>query len=327
MTRFSLTLGADPHRPVSYTVELAKAAESAGFDGFYLWDSWFVNDAYVALTAAALSTERIMLGPGVAPLQIRHPVMLANAMASLDDVSDGRALLTVGSGGNATISRLGLKTTKIKDFVATVNQLRTLLAGDSIVDGTANYRAEAVRRPLPIHAAVWGPRMQEAAGQIADGAFIMGPEQQHVFEDKIACIKSAAKEAGRNPEDVKIALNVTCLAADDLAPIVDEFRTLAVHNIHRVRYEYEYPERFLPLFRKVREMNGIVPYPAGGEVCGEHLITEELVKYMLIVGSEREVQDRVEQLLTLDVDELTFQLNYGSVEMVRNLTTLVERVA
>ena len=328
MTRFSLTLGADPHRPISYTVELAKAAESAGFDGFYLWDSWFAADAYVALTAIALNTKRIALGPGVAPLPIRHPAILANAMGSLDEVSGGRALLGVGSGGNATISRLGLRQTKIKDFVAIVNQLRTLLNGGSIVDGGANYRAEAVRRALPIYAAVWGPRMQEAAGQVADGAFVMGPEQQHVFEDKIDRIKSAAKEAGRHPADVKIGLFVTCLAADDLGPIVDEFRTLAVHNIHRVQYEYEYPERFHPLFQKVREMNGVVPYPAGGGmVGGEELITEELVKYMLIVGSQQEVQERVEDLLTLEVDELNFQINYGSIEMIRNLTTLIERVA
>jgi alkanesulfonate monooxygenase SsuD/methylene tetrahydromethanopterin reductase-like flavin-dependent oxidoreductase (luciferase family) len=86
--------------------ELAREAEEAGWDGFFLWDHLLafspgpvpVVDPWVALTAVALSTSRVLLGPMVTPLPRRRPAKLARETASLDHLCGGRLILGVGIG-------------------------------------------------------------------------------------------------------------------------------------------------------------------------------------------------------------------------------------
>jgi alkanesulfonate monooxygenase SsuD/methylene tetrahydromethanopterin reductase-like flavin-dependent oxidoreductase (luciferase family) len=77
---------------------LAHEAEAAGWDGAFVWDSIFGTDAWIALTAMALRTERIRLGPFVTPLARRRPWKLAAETATLDRLANGRLILPVGLG-------------------------------------------------------------------------------------------------------------------------------------------------------------------------------------------------------------------------------------
>jgi alkanesulfonate monooxygenase SsuD/methylene tetrahydromethanopterin reductase-like flavin-dependent oxidoreductase (luciferase family) len=86
-------------------VELARDAEAAGWDGFFLWDHIRfsatplpVQDPWVLLAAIAAGTERIVLGPMVTPLPRRRPWVVARQAVSLDHLSNGRVLLGVGIG-------------------------------------------------------------------------------------------------------------------------------------------------------------------------------------------------------------------------------------
>ena len=79
--------------------ELAHEAEDAGWDGFFLWDhigaDWPfpVGDPWIALSAIAMATERIKLGPLVTPLPRRRPWKLARETVTLDHLSRGRLIL------------------------------------------------------------------------------------------------------------------------------------------------------------------------------------------------------------------------------------------
>ena len=97
------TLGdyADP-RPV---VQLARAAEAAGWQALFVWDhlafAWGVpsGDPWVILAAVAQATQQLKLGTAITPLPRRRPHVLANTVASLDLLSEGRVILGVGLGG------------------------------------------------------------------------------------------------------------------------------------------------------------------------------------------------------------------------------------
>jgi alkanesulfonate monooxygenase SsuD/methylene tetrahydromethanopterin reductase-like flavin-dependent oxidoreductase (luciferase family) len=86
--------------------ELAGEAEQAGWDGFFLWDHLLVSrtqklnivDPWVALTAIAMRTTRLCFGTTVTPLSRRRPWVLARQSASLDQLSGGRLILSVGLG-------------------------------------------------------------------------------------------------------------------------------------------------------------------------------------------------------------------------------------
>ncbi|HKT02597.1 MAG TPA: LLM class flavin-dependent oxidoreductase [Rugosimonospora sp.] len=78
--------------------ELAALAEEHGWDGFFVWESVWGVDAWVALAAAAMTTSRIRLGTMLTPLPRRRPWDLAGQTATLDNLSGGRVILSVGLG-------------------------------------------------------------------------------------------------------------------------------------------------------------------------------------------------------------------------------------
>jgi alkanesulfonate monooxygenase SsuD/methylene tetrahydromethanopterin reductase-like flavin-dependent oxidoreductase (luciferase family) len=78
--------------------DLAHLAEAHGWDGFFVWEPVWGVDAWVALTAAAMTTSRIRLGTMLTPLPRRRPWDLAGQTAALDNLSGGRVILSVGLG-------------------------------------------------------------------------------------------------------------------------------------------------------------------------------------------------------------------------------------
>jgi len=78
--------------------EFAQQAEAASWDGFFVWEPVWGVDAWVSLTAAAMRTERIRLGTMITPLSRMRPWKLASETATLDNLSNGRVILSVGLG-------------------------------------------------------------------------------------------------------------------------------------------------------------------------------------------------------------------------------------
>ena len=95
--------------------QLAREAEAAGWDGFFIWDhlAWTPDggedlaDTTVALTAIALATERVRFGALVTPLARRRPWKLAKEAATLDHLSGGRLVLAAGLGAQGDILPFG----------------------------------------------------------------------------------------------------------------------------------------------------------------------------------------------------------------------------
>jgi luciferase-like monooxygenase len=82
--------------------EHARAAEKAGWDGFFVWDPVWGVDAWVTLTAVAMRTRRIRFGTMITPPSRRRPWKLASETATLDRLSNGRLILAVGLGAIET---------------------------------------------------------------------------------------------------------------------------------------------------------------------------------------------------------------------------------
>jgi alkanesulfonate monooxygenase SsuD/methylene tetrahydromethanopterin reductase-like flavin-dependent oxidoreductase (luciferase family) len=101
-----LSIGADlmkygfvmPQGDARRAVDLAQEAEQAGWDGFFVWEPVWGVDAWVCLTAAAMVTTRIRLGTMLSPISRMRPWDLAGKTATLDNLSGGRVILSVGLG-------------------------------------------------------------------------------------------------------------------------------------------------------------------------------------------------------------------------------------
>jgi alkanesulfonate monooxygenase SsuD/methylene tetrahydromethanopterin reductase-like flavin-dependent oxidoreductase (luciferase family) len=165
--RYGMTLPpfgalADPH----YLIELAQAAEAAGWDGFFLWDTvihdeqgYPIAEPWSALAAIAALTTRLRLGVMITPLSRRRPWQVARQLLTLDHISKGRAIFGAGLGGAA------------HDF-------------DSFGEETdAKVRAAMLDEGLEIVAALWSGRATSFAGKhytVAPVHFMPPPVQPHI---------------------------------------------------------------------------------------------------------------------------------------------------
>lgn len=87
-----------PYGDARAAANLAREAEQAGWDGFFVWEPVWGIDAWVQLTAAAMLTQTIRLGTMLSPLSRMRPWKLAGETAAVDNLSGGRVILSVGLG-------------------------------------------------------------------------------------------------------------------------------------------------------------------------------------------------------------------------------------
>jgi hypothetical protein len=91
-----------PGGTASRQLEQAILAEECGWDGVFVWEAAYGVDAWSLLAAMATQTTRVMLGTMLTPLPWRRPWKVASQVATLDQLSSGRATLTVGLGAIET---------------------------------------------------------------------------------------------------------------------------------------------------------------------------------------------------------------------------------
>jgi alkanesulfonate monooxygenase SsuD/methylene tetrahydromethanopterin reductase-like flavin-dependent oxidoreductase (luciferase family) len=96
LMKFGIVMRTDV--PLNSIADLAQEAESSGWDGFFLWDSFAGQDLWVLLASVAVRTERIRFGPLVTAPSRRRPWQLASETTTLDHLSHGRVILPVGLG-------------------------------------------------------------------------------------------------------------------------------------------------------------------------------------------------------------------------------------
>ena len=162
-------------QPVKETVGLARVAEEEGFDGVWVTDHYNNRNPFVALTAIAGATEEVQIGPGITNPYYAHPAYTANAVATLDEYSGGRARLGVGPGDPNTLAALEIeRESPLYEVLDAVNLTRALLGGEKVTeeglakDAKLNYDT----RVVPVYIGAQGPNMLRMAADHGDGILI-----------------------------------------------------------------------------------------------------------------------------------------------------------
>ena len=184
--------------PVGEIVELAVLAEQMGYDRCWLFDEGVMTrDVFVTLAAIAERTSTIKIGPGITNPYVRHPGATAAAIASIDELSDGRAFIGVGAGGGLALGPLAVERTRPLQVVAdAVTAMRGLFAGDTVTMTSEtfalnNARLEYARPDIEIIMAGRGPRMTSLGGRISDGFYLSYPYLP-ALADQVKTIRDAA---------------------------------------------------------------------------------------------------------------------------------------
>ena len=197
-------------RTVHEAVSRAQRAEALGFEALFLADSQMNNvDPYQALALCAVNTKYIRLGTAVTNIVYRDPTITANSFATLNEISQGRAIIGMGTGDGPVYS-LGRTATKLADFEKGLRLMRDLLhdrgidvpAGDERVGG--NVRLRAGKRPVPLYISAEGPKALRLVGRICDGVILGTGFDQQVTDWARRQISGGAKESGRTLDEIDL---------------------------------------------------------------------------------------------------------------------------
>src|SRR4051794_17675256 len=153
-------------------VDVAQAAERANFHYFATGDTHTMGrDPFVLLALAAAATSTISLGTLVTNPSSRHPAAIANVIATVDEISGGRAFLGIGSGDNAVLN-LGLRRATLAEMAEAIRAIRALTAGSDASYGGRILVNRWAHRSVPVMMSAEGPRSLQLAGGLADAVLI-----------------------------------------------------------------------------------------------------------------------------------------------------------
>lgn len=295
------------------TAEYAGRVEGAGFDFLWMPDTPLLagrwRDVYGHLTCAALATKTVRLGPGVTNPLTRHPVTTASAILTLDEVSDGRADLVVGTGYSSAYI-IGQKAATLATMRQATGLWRSIFQGQHTELGGLEITLNPARPRLPIYLAATGPKMLEMAGEIADGVLIHVGAAPGAVAWALERIDAGVQRAGRQRHEVRRILVVQAMVDANKARAIDHMRPCAAsayrhgHTRDLVRLAgLPEPPMYTGAFpRPYPDLSHAVDWDEAKRVSS--FVSDEVVEAMLCVGSGAEIADRVQELEALGIDAI-----------------------
>lgn len=215
-------------------VEEAIVAEKCGFDFAWIGDHtiWYdttykIPELFTLLAAIGEKTKKIKLSSCVADPHRRHPVILAQIIATLDELTDGRAALGLGAGeGGLQLNPFGIKWDNpfatLKESIIAIRKLWKATPSDP-----ANFNGKIFNlqnafmqikpfkeRSPPIYVGALSPKTRILTGEIADGwvPWISTPE---TFESNLKEILEGTKKAGRSLDELDLVASLYTAISDD----------------------------------------------------------------------------------------------------------------
>ncbi len=291
----------------------ARLAEEMGFDYVGVADSQsLARELYVTLGVVAASTERVMLGPTVSNPLTRHPAVAASAIASINELSKGRAFLGLGSGDSAVLN-LGLRPARLAELHHYIQSVREMLAGE-----TAEYRGDRAHvrwsnNAIPIAMSAEGPRTLAMAGSVADAAIVHTGLTTDVLQDTVGRIREGERAAGREEGSTGVWAFAKCNIADDRAEAIEEIKmALAASGHHAFRFTLEgknVPEQYREAVSILHREYEAAEHEQVGQTRNATLtdelgLTDYFADRFAIVGSPEECRAKTRAIFDTGVDVL-----------------------
>ena len=309
-----------PEVPIPRVVELAQQAEALGYRRIWVPDEGLATrDVMVAMTAIAVATDTIEIGTGIVNPYSRHPALTAAAIASIDELSNGRAFLGLGAGGSLTLGPLGINRDRQLTHVREAAEVaRTLFSGDVVnFDGASlslsSASIEYGRPEIEIWFAGRGPKMLHQAGAMMDGVlleFLHKPS----LGDFIARVNEGSTTTGNQPTLCYSTMVVT--NPDRLDEIRPHMTFRLVDSPPKVKESLGITEEHTAAIREAMAI--------GLDEAGK-LIPDEWVEPFIILGSIDECAAELREMKAQHgFDE--FMLVVADMEEAESLMTEVSEI-
>jgi 5,10-methylenetetrahydromethanopterin reductase len=217
-----------PDYPLSESLASIQKADELGFHAVYAADETWHKDLWLLFAAAAAQTKQVRMGPSVSAVTLREPTLIAQAAATLDELTDGRAEVVLSSGNFGLLSQYNIdwKNTKPLSRVKEgIHVIRTFLEDGTITfDGDFfSYKglttfARPVQNPLPLKmGAMRGPKSFQVAAEISDGCHQALGYTREAYQYMYDNMAIGAKRAGKNVDDLDIGAWMSFAVGEDSA--------------------------------------------------------------------------------------------------------------
>ncbi len=286
-----------------------KLAEDSGFDYTWITDHYNNRNVYSMLTILALKTRTIKLGPGVTNPYHISPALTASAIATINELSGGRAVLGIGAGDKVTFERIGITWEKpLKRMREAVEIIRELLAGKAVKYDGEIFKFNGARLSfkageIPIYIGAQGPKMLQLAAELGDGVLInashpkdfeeakknidAGLEKAGKSRDAFDTVAYASMSVDKNRDNARNAARiVVAFIVAGSPPAVIERHGLSEDSVNKVR------EALNNAFTK-------------GDWAGvAKAVTDEMIDIFSISGTPDDVVERINELAKAGVTQV-----------------------
>ena len=324
-----------PVAPSEYTDLLARlhVADELGVDSAWVGEVWG-REMFTYLGMLAGQTKNIKLGPGIVNSFSRSPAVLAMAMATLDEMTGGRAVFGIGSSGQLVIEYLhGVKfdrpLTRLREYVEVFN---ILVSGEKL-----NYEGEVftltrgfkllfkpIRPHIPVYIAAITPKSIIQTGEIADGWMpIFWPKER--FAEGRRQLEEGAAKAGRDPSQIQTAPTIAMHIiekGDDVEAVKREAKQPIAFYVTRMGVFYY---QMLERNGYEREVAAIKEaFAAKDDNAMIDAVSDEMMDSITITGALEECVEKLNERRELGVDLPVVALPTGEpVRVERILSALM----
>lgn len=313
----SIGVSSDGRASLQEFVAQARAAEAGGAGTIWVACHLFLRDPITAAHAALAATSRIRVAlMAMSPYSV-HPVFIAMAAASLDELFPGRVVLCLGAGAPGDLAAAGIEANKpLATLREAIRVCRALLAGEDPGPGGEIFKVGGRRLPnptdrVPIVLAASGEKMLELAGSSADGVLLSAATSPAFIRWCLGHVQRG--EAGRDAPGrcLKSAVVYTHVAAQEPAAIEAIRRTMGFilrgpHHAKNVELSGTRLDQ-AALWNAYRDQDWAVV---------ERLVTDDVVRQHAAAGTPAQVRSRYGVYAALGLDEVIV----GGIDDVAGIT-------
>ncbi|MDD1701810.1 MAG: 5,10-methylenetetrahydromethanopterin reductase [Methanoregula sp.] len=295
---------------VKQVVNFCKLAESKDIDFAWITNHYNNRHCYPVLAAVAQATTTLKMGPGIMNSFTDTPAAMASFMCTLNEISDGRAVLGIGPGDLSTLPKIAIHAEKpVARLEEAVVQFRKLVAGEQVNKSGMQFfdydgaKLTGVTLPgkkgIPVYIGAQGPKVLELAGKVGDGALINASNPKD-FQIAIPIIKKASDAAGKKSFDVgaytAMSIDRSEKKARNAAKIVAAFIAAGSPEALLTRHGLD-----LNNVAKIKAALGKFDFKTVGELVGDKEIDA-----FTIAGTPEMVKAKCEDLTKAGVTQIIF---------------------
>jgi probable F420-dependent oxidoreductase len=294
--------------PAKSSLEILRAAEDAGFDQFWLFDSHVIWQESYSLFGWLIGNSRndkMEFGTCVTNPVTRDPTVTASGFATLNQITGGRMICGIGR-GDSSVRVMKRKPANLAALEDAIEIIRTVGSGQPLKIDDVDVHMDWAEGRIPIYVAGYGPKALRLAGRVGDGV-IFQVADPFFIEWGMQFVREGAEEAGRNPDDIVVHCAAATCISDDKAEATDLVRwfpaLVANHIVDALRY---HPPDVMPDYvTEYVESRPKYDYYEHAQAGAEHgkYVPDEICERFCVIGSVEECAAKVRELVSIGVSE------------------------